>query len=1116
MRRSRRARGDAGKIAVLEAVIVATIMVSAAAFAATLDIPSSASNRNGEYYDQKLDDTIDVMVDTPLPPNTPCDGETVFAQAIDEAIGGSTDRLSGRFERAFGPGIREKAYIEHSNATYPLLDEFDNPSPATRMIRYTPNYTWSKMIVASDTLSGQESLTIDVPALKRHTLVRPFGEAIITTLKVEGNLVTNNVTIASLTAMPGPADSTWKRQFAQNITWASGPTAATDPMLARELASTQLTSPQTFFLKIQPGLSGVDLDQPVLPALLRLKLTLPSGWSLDENALNDANTAWTISVDGDEERGWQLLMSLDAVQSSTITVRIDADPPDSPTRPFDEFHAKLGNGSLGESTLLVSYPASVERGLPRLAYATTPYPVRNGTWALFGVSFANGGDAVAVRQIDVEIPGGYDLTSSGIMNDGLGANLFAAASIDDIDVQDANGGTWTPISAKHWRWEGVKNVDAGSVAFWAYGILITNDLSEQTSTQPIRDDGPVSIIQFENGYAHETRRWGSSPGVFRHTVRPASGLGAGDDGYPWSATGATHSIVGEVVDDKVRIPTKGTYYTGAVSGDAVSMQNGVANSTFSVEEALVPLGSLVRAEADISSLASFVSTIGATSTTFTADLYSPNTYGCKPIMTWTREIETMPLSAIRALEVWDPTGAATPTIYLTGDDARLYKLDQRGSVLWSRDVTGAGMALATGDFGPFDKGLFVGTKGGQLARYEPSTGAIAWSAILPRAAWSTDKAPNGVTDIAVDGTGARVLAATAQGVIELRSASGSLLGRHMTVIPGEAYVQVGIAPNGRMFAVTNTGELDEVTYDARYGLGTVRAPLGGLHFALGTYGIILHDGINTRILDYATLVGKRTPFTHLPIQLAASGNATGDATEDHILALSDLSLVVIDGATGTIAWTYAPPTVAPPATPPVELEPFLPSGEEDVCEGPTSGGYTTPVTCDSRLGTATGTPLALYAGNGRVAYAHKEGGSFQLSVVSDGEALWMKELSAASKPIVLTMGAWGANDAVATGTDAGLLTAHDQAVGLKLLETEPTEFAGKFTFHFPVPRAGLYGTHTLTGALSWEDSRGETYSARVMDAFEVVDTNGVPNTSPRYKIHFLLEDEGDPMLDGEG
>lgn len=1108
MRRRPGSGDDAAKTLVLEAVIAASIMVSAAAFAATLERPPSASNANGERFQQVLDDMIDIMLDTPLPPDTPCNGPNVFAQAVDEAIGGDLDIFSGSFEKSFGPGFRENAYIDHSDARYPFITEFDNPSPATRMVPYRPNYTWSKIILASDTLSGQESMTIDVPALKRHTLVRPHGEAIVTTLKVEGNLVTNNVTLASLTAMPGPIDDEWKRSFAQSIAWA---TLAGAPTLARELTAEQLTTPQPFFLRIEPGLSGANLDETVLPAELRLNITLPRGWDVDETALADANSVWTVVVTGSEDSGWQIQMALNAGIASALLVRVDAQPPPSPTSPFDEFYAKLGHGSLGESTLLIGYPASADRGLPRVAYATTPYPVRHGTEAVFGLAFANGGDDVTVTQLDVEIPGGYDVSDPDL--DGQGVSLFASSPVS----KDANGGTWTRLDGKHLRWTGSKNVDAASVAYWAYAITFTSDLSQQTKTQPKYDDGPKSILKFDNGYVHETRRWGSTPAVFRHIVPPETTLGSGDDGYPWSATGASHTIVGEVVTPKFKIHTTGAYETGAVSGDAVSMQNGVANSTFDIDKRLAPLGSLVKAEADVSSLASFASTTGATSTTFTAELYSPNTYGCEPIMTWSREIQTLPLSAIRAIEVWDSTGGVTGSPYLTGDDSHLYKVDQAGTILWSKDLQSPGLVLARGDFGLLDKGIFVGVKAGMLKRFDPATGTLAWTAILPRAAWSTSKTPNSITSIDVDEDAGRVLVASSAGIVQLRSSSGSLLGEYETLTVGESYAQVGFAPNGRMFGLTLDGHLDEFTL-FEDSLDATRTRHNGFHFALGTVGIILHVGLSTFVLPYETLGDEALPsFTHGPIILATAGDATGDDIDDHIHALADLTLIVIDGATGEIAWTFAPNILPPGATPPTELEPFLPPGEEDVCSGVTGGSqYTSPVTCDSLLGAATGTPLALDARDGRVAYARKESEKHRLSVITEGEAVWTKELTSESKPLVVAMGAWGVNGAVATGTDGGLLTVHDRAVGVKLLETEPTEFAGKFSFHFRVPPAGLYGTHILKGTLSWEGATGETYAGSVMDTFEVVGANGVPNTSPRYRVHFLIEDSSDPYIMGRG
>ena len=374
----------------------------------------------------------------------------------------------------------------------------------------------------------------------------------------------------------------------------------------------------------------------IIPAGTTLTLTTPSHW--DDVAYY--HPEW-VSTSSNPE---QLVLREDTAGPILIEAFVK---PTNPIHPYDVLHARLGNGSLGESSLVVTYPTSVERSLPRTVHPTVPYPLRPGTRALFGVAFANGGDKTVVTQVDLEIPGGYDVWRNG----GEGAELFADA--DFLRPSDKDG-AWTWIDGRHVRWTGHRVVEGLGASSWTVGVLVTGDASQATSIEPAYSDGPAGKLSFSNGFEHVSTRWGAVPGVVRHDVPAESAPGEGD-GYPWlAAGGADGGHDAQLSSVEATLRGRAGYEVSGASGDLLRLQSSVANSTFAVRERKVPVGGLLQSDADFESLVNELGKAGVAETTLTMELYAPPSRGCA---TW--RCGTRRARARRTFSSWRRMGRRT-------------------------------------------------------------------------------------------------------------------------------------------------------------------------------------------------------------------------------------------------------------------------------------------------------------------------------------------------------------------------------------------------------------------------------------------------------------------------
>lgn len=789
---------------------------------------------------------------------------------------------------------------------------------------------------------------------------------------------------------------------------------------------------------------------------------------------------------------------------------------------------------------MVTYPSGAERSLPRAVYPTVPYPLRAGSRALFGVAFANGGEKTVVTQVDVEVPGGYDVWR----NDGEGAELFAPGEILRPSDQD---GAWAWVDAKHLRWTGARVVEALGASSWTFGVLVTGDVGEATSVEPPRSDGPEGRLRFGNGYEHRSARWGAVPGVVRHEVPAASGPDEAD-GYPWARVAASGSGPAsgggpgarpgtDVGAHEVEVRTVEATLVGAASyevspaaGDLLRLRSGLANSSFAVRERKVPVGGVLQSDADFESVVNELGRMGVADTTLTMELFAPPSRGCEPTATWSRDSRSLPLARVRDLLLWDATGLGVNDLFLVAEDGQAYRVNHAGSPLWSVPVPhGDGVRLAAGEFGPADRRLFAATEGGHLLRLDPATGALVWSAPVAQGAGTLD----GVSALLVQPGQGRVLVGTRLGaVVPVDAETGAVLPGAL-VVEGGAVVQLeplpGAGPQeaqgGGGVVAAHAGGVRVLAPDlsvvASWSVGPgggsvvgVAAAPGSASGALGR--LLVATSGRTLDLSLPDLAPGKGGFAHAgEALLAAPGDATGDGVRDLVVALKDAGVVAVSGATGGVAWTHAGGPVADVGPSPVPfgaLDPWRATGKGHLCRKVAATYQNAHELCEWDARRDQSEPLLLRVGRERVYYAHVGHGNPYLDGL-DREGRLVARAFLAQVPDALAAGEWtpGAGEGVMVAGAEGTVEAYEGARwDAPTFQARPTDFVGRFTFFTPVPGGGFFGTHLLVATLGWTE-QGVAREARLFDWFEVVGPDGKPVLEPTYRVVLVVQDRGDPL-----
>lgn len=1128
--------GDVGSTYVLEATIVAVLMVSSIAFVATVETDPGL-NQSAHLLEARAKNFLAVL--NAFPMSSECDGHTLLERLIIEGVNGQNQAWEKQVSKRLPPGTEAELFLDNGRALYPLQSSRGFKG-TTAAVQIQPDFTFVSAITEVEVADGQTRWISDSFAVHQAQSVRTKGEALKYTISLGSKPGHTATSGWAVTALDG---NILRESNLLNLSWMD---FGSQPILTQSLRPSDLSpvsAGKTFSLMI----AGSRMSEGV-----ELHVSIPSDWEF----LAAEGSAWQIK--SKNSRGLHFTATSAAAYSNSLDVRLR--PPSNPIHPFDVLHARLGNGSLGESSLVVTYPTSVERSLPRAVYPTVPYPLRPGSRALFGVAFANGGEKTVVTQVDVEIPGGYDVWR----NEGRGAELFAEADVLRPSDQD---GAWSWVDARHLRWEGERVVEALGASSWALGVLVTDDVGEATSVEPARSDGPEGRLRFGNGFEHRSTRWGPVPGVVRHDVPPASGPDA-SDGYPWATADAgAVASGGPVTEHAVEVRSvaaslagRGDYEVSPAAGDLLRLRSSLANSSFVVRERMVPVGGVLQSDADFESVVNELGKMGVADTSLTMELYAPPSRGCEPTAAWSRDSRSLPLARVRDVALWDPLGVGQSDLFLVAEDGQAYRVNAAGSPLWSVPLGAKGVRLLAAEYGPADRRLFAASEDGAVHRLDPATGAVVWSAQAAQG-WGT---LDGVSALAAQPSLDRVLVGTSLGaVVALDAATGARV-----PVPREdaASASPAAAPEGdgavlrvevaqadgarsagsATSAASAGGTVPEAVFVAHGRVVRVlaasdlsvlaerRVEGGGdvVGFAVAPGRVLVATPGRTLVLALPDLSPQGDGVAHPSgAVLAEAGDATGDGVQDLVVALKDRGLVAVSGASGGVAWSRVEDPwvdLMPREVPFGALDPWRATRKGHVCEKVAATYQSASVACAWSSRRDQSEPLMLRVGAERTYYARLDRGNPMLDALDQsGQRVAQKVLE--QVPEAMAAGPWALEEAVAVAGTEGTVDVY-RGEGSEwrrpALSVRPTDFVGRFTFFTPVPGGGFFGTHLLVATLSWTEGgggegagagvegeavAGRVRQARLFDWFEVVGPDGRPVLEPSYRVVLVVQDRGDPL-----
>jgi hypothetical protein len=774
---------------------------------------------------------------------------------------------------------------------------------------------------------------------------------------------------------------------------------------------------------------------------------------------------------------------------------------------FDVLHAQVLGSGLASADLVVQYTASTDTTAPRTAYLSTPYPVFHGKPGAFAVSFANGAEDTTVERVDLEVPGGYDFTHNG----GMGAQLFAPGAPMNLD--GTGDGAWEWIDAKHVAWTGSRDVASGTATSWRVGINITSDESVTTAIDETFRSLPEVNASFANGFSMRSARWGSVPGLIHLDVPNATIQGAPPaeqhDGYP--SLGLQHSNFTTRSTAFGTATGTASYNVTPAASHLVDLDTSIASSSFHVANRSVRLGSTVTTTGDLQSVMGEVAKNSPTNENLTVDLYSPASLGCHPTASWTWAAGALPLSRITAATVWH---SAPDALLLGTSDMHVHLIRVAAGVpvtVWSQAVSAAPSQLVVANVGGLAK-VFVGGAG-MVTRIDLATGNVDWTTL-------TD--PN-LLKLSYNAPSDSLFVVTSQHVERRDLASGGVT-RAIASGAADAFRDAIESPNGGLYVAST---LHVSRFDASW-TQDASLPLGGGALSSGPGGVLaeIEGGGAASVERIDPLTWQATPITTLSAvpQRIVSGDATGDASPDLVLAEEGPIITVVNGAT-LVAWTYSPPVGTlyygqPFSSYDPQHQQLPQQGCSNELELESIGaGYDNDPDCKmGDAGTVAFTVNALAAANGYIEYSFAgDAGTGAVDLLdASGTKVWRRTGSQPSLPSVLILDTWNGEIAGGYGTEDGRAylyrTAGDNQ---QVLQASPAGSVGKFSFSFPIPLGALFGTHLIVSTLSWDQTDPTSHAtvhqaARLADWFEVVDVDGTPVEFPTYRVVAVLQDRAEP------
>lgn len=465
---------DEGSTHVLEAVIVASIMVASVAFVATYDAPSGASTPGRVALEQRAADALAVLYDTPVLTGS---GTTTLLDALLlECFQGDCSRLDARLRRLLPEGASFAVYLGNGEGVHPVYEP-RVPSGEAVTARHLVEPSWSYAILApAMTLVNpvEDPLVVSALPVFHSNAIAPGGSSL--RVVVHGARVgdsagyTLRAAATTYAADAGDAAAT----PAASLYFHDGAGA---PLATRDVRA--LTLGVGVLPTLAPVPVHVRLEESAgvrVPAGTILEVHLPRGWTATAHQAPNA-AHWLIASNATGASGAAVGSTVTArllhdVASATVDLRLDAIYRGAENDHY-AFTAALSRGASASASLLVRADThatappfetpSVLLSAPRPMGATA-----QTTWTLAAhvpqTDGASLSDVVRVERIEI-------IEESG-------ARIFGGVAPIGVD-----GGVWTS-EGDRLVWTGTTLLSRSSPLGLAFRVTASGTASPAAPREP--------------------------------------------------------------------------------------------------------------------------------------------------------------------------------------------------------------------------------------------------------------------------------------------------------------------------------------------------------------------------------------------------------------------------------------------------------------------------------------------------------------------------------------------------------------------------------------------------------------------------------------------------------
>lgn len=716
----RKSRDESGSTHVLEAVIIATIMLSALAFVATFQTPPEGSSSTRGLLSQDAADALSILYDTPV--SNGGLGDNLLSVDLAKCLQGDCSDLSSKLSGLLPQGASYALYVSNGYDTFPVYVTKSPPGEAVtarRLLEPHWSYTFTGSAMTNINNFTDPALIYSLPVFNSN-VVSPGGSPLKIIVEgvrssdqasyvLEGFYTTQAAAASDVLQVPALSmnfmvnRTLWEKPGETLDTNASTPGANAGYYPGgfwdryAEVLNASSGWPSNQSVRFDVNLSetaGVSV-----PVGTEITIDVPRGW----NASGWNNASWQVLQNATDwnasSSGSQVIAKLlTPINARALNFTFNATYHGDLLK-YYTFHASLAKGASAEANVVVLADGygdatqtflvpSVKMSVPRpmgAAAKTTwslavniPYTAQNGAQA--SKQGVNGFD-VDKAQLSPYVSTDPTRPNAGLTTDLAAGTPINITSIKIIEQDGANifkdvkplrisEGTWVNLgnqlvwAGRHSTWNGTLNL--------TFEVTANGTAGAQASRAIIVP--PVTFNPWEGRLVDQL-----SPGLYRQGFLPNNTTG---QNYPVKLQGYAPNVI-NVTTPLLHDYTSNSVYRGqplAGRGNYTANQlspvhDSIYGSNVNVDKRTVPIGGQVVITADVQSLLYALSQAGeAAGVNLT--LYPPWTGDAHaPIWSQSNLDSTVVSSSYTALTMLDVNGDGKPDAIMGTSQGRVFALD---------------------------------------------------------------------------------------------------------------------------------------------------------------------------------------------------------------------------------------------------------------------------------------------------------------------------------------------------------------------------------------------------------------------------------------------------------